>query len=236
MQLDQVVPWGRSFDEYRRMFCLADADLAGSILGCGDGPASFNAEATALGHPVVSCDPIYQFSTEAIRRRVHETRQTIVEQARAHADQYLWSDLRDPDDLCRHRLLAMERFFADFEQGKAVSRYVCAALPHLPFPDNSFSLALVSHLLFLYSRQLNLEFHIESVYELLRIASEVRIFPLIDLDHHLSSHLGPVLNHLGASGHHAEVVVTPYEFQRAPDHFGNRMLRIRQAPSLMPPR
>ena len=56
--LDQVVPWGRSFAEYRRMFALSDADLGLTIVGCGDGPASFNAEATALGATVISCDPI----------------------------------------------------------------------------------------------------------------------------------------------------------------------------------
>jgi hypothetical protein len=56
MKLNEVIPWGRSFDEYRRMFALSGDDLAGTILGCGDGPASFNAEATALGHRVVSCD------------------------------------------------------------------------------------------------------------------------------------------------------------------------------------
>ena len=44
--LDQVVPWGRSFDEYRAMFAMTDMDLTGRILGCGDGPASFNREAT----------------------------------------------------------------------------------------------------------------------------------------------------------------------------------------------
>jgi hypothetical protein len=43
--LDQVVPWGRSFDEYRRMFALSDDDLGLRILGCADGPASFNGEA-----------------------------------------------------------------------------------------------------------------------------------------------------------------------------------------------
>lgn len=31
-KLDQVVPWGRSFEEYRRMFALSDADLGGRIL------------------------------------------------------------------------------------------------------------------------------------------------------------------------------------------------------------
>jgi hypothetical protein len=39
--LDKVVPWGRSFDEYVRMFDLTPADLGKRILGCGDGPASF---------------------------------------------------------------------------------------------------------------------------------------------------------------------------------------------------
>ena len=73
--LDQVVPWGRSFDEYKRMFALGASDLNGRILGCGDGPASFNAEATRFGHRVISCDPIYRFGTEEIQRhgpaRVH---------------------------------------------------------------------------------------------------------------------------------------------------------------------
>jgi len=50
--LDQVVPWGRSFDEYRRMFALTDAELGLRIIGCGDGPASFNAEATRRGTAV----------------------------------------------------------------------------------------------------------------------------------------------------------------------------------------
>ena len=46
IKLNQIIPWGRSFQEYRRMFTLTDEDLRGSILGCADGPASFNAEAT----------------------------------------------------------------------------------------------------------------------------------------------------------------------------------------------
>ena len=47
--LDTVVPWGRSFDEYRRMFALGEAELRRRILGVADGPASFNAQATAGG-------------------------------------------------------------------------------------------------------------------------------------------------------------------------------------------
>jgi hypothetical protein len=56
--LDAVVPWGRSFDEYRRMFAMSEADVHSRILGCADGPASFNAEATRRGLRVISCDPL----------------------------------------------------------------------------------------------------------------------------------------------------------------------------------
>jgi hypothetical protein len=44
--LDLVSPWGRSFEDFRRMFALSDADLRLRILGCADGPASFNVEFT----------------------------------------------------------------------------------------------------------------------------------------------------------------------------------------------
>jgi hypothetical protein len=41
MRLNEIIPWGRAFEEYARMFALTDVDLAGDILGCGDGrPAS----------------------------------------------------------------------------------------------------------------------------------------------------------------------------------------------------
>ena len=46
--LRDVVPWGRSYDEYVRMFALSEADLASKMLGCADGPASFNVEAFSL--------------------------------------------------------------------------------------------------------------------------------------------------------------------------------------------
>ncbi len=36
-----VVPWGRSYDKYLRMFDLGETDINKKILGCSDGPASF---------------------------------------------------------------------------------------------------------------------------------------------------------------------------------------------------
>ena len=51
---ETVVPWGRSFEEYQRMFALTEQDLNLRIVGCGDGPASFNAHMAERGRRVVS--------------------------------------------------------------------------------------------------------------------------------------------------------------------------------------
>lgn len=228
MKLSEVIPWGRSVDEYRRMFSLTDGDLAGHVLDCGDGPASFNAEATALGHRVVSCDPIYAFAAGEIERRVGQCYDTVISQVRRNPDGFVWSHFRDPDHLGECRLAAMRLFLADFERGKQEGRYVVASLPALPFADGQFSLALVSHFLFLYSEQLDLAFHIAAVEELLRVSREVRVFPLLDLDRYWSPHVGPVREHLTRAGFEVEVVAVEYEFQKAEDHAGNRMVRVRQ--------
>ena len=59
--LEQIVPWGRSLDEYVRMFSLTDEDLNLKILGCGDGPASFNSVMHKNGKRVISIDPYRLF-------------------------------------------------------------------------------------------------------------------------------------------------------------------------------
>jgi hypothetical protein len=226
MRLSEVIPWGRSFEEHRLMFALSDDDLAGPILGCGDGPASFNAEATALGHRVLSCDPLYRFSAADIERRVRECYDTVISQVKQGRDGFVWGRFRDPDHLGECRLAAMRTFLADFEQGKQEGRYVAASLPKLPFKGGRFSLALVSHFLFLYSEQFGLDFHVAACEALLRVAEEVRVFPLLGLDRRWSPHVGPVCEHLRQAGFDAEVVAVNYEFQKADDHAGNRMLRV----------
>ncbi len=234
MKLSEVIPWGRSFEEYRRLFALTDGDLAGTVLGCGDGPASFNAEATALGHRVVSCDPIYAFSAGEIERRVEECYDVVIPQVVQTRDGFVWDYFRDPNHLGECRIAAMRRFLADFDRGKQDERYVTASLPTLPFADGQFSLALVSHFLFLYSEQLDLSFHIAAFKELLRVATEVRVFPLLDLDRQWSRHVGPVCEDLTRAGFVVDVVTVDYEFQRADDHAGNRMLRVRRGQAADP--
>jgi hypothetical protein len=221
--LEQVAPWGRSFDEYCQMFALQDRDLGVRILGCGDGPASFNAEATRRGTAVVSCDPLYRWTPSQIRGRIADTYREIIDQTRRNADEFVWTSIRSIEELGELRMRAMEDFLEDFAAGKAGGRYVNAELPALPFADLSFDLALCSHLLFLYSVQLGEAFHRAALHELCRIAREVRIFPLLALGGQRSPYVEASVDALRAAGYVATLEDVPYEFQRG----GNQMLRIR---------
>jgi len=69
MKLTEVVPWGRTFAEYQLMFGLSQADLEAQILGCGDGPASFNAEMTALGQARLAAMERFCWITKLVRLR-----------------------------------------------------------------------------------------------------------------------------------------------------------------------
>jgi len=223
--LEQVVPWGRSFDEYRRLFALADDDLKLNILGCGDGPASFNAEATRQGFSVVSCDPLYRFSAAQIRRRVEATYDEVMNQTRRNQYEFVWHTIGSIEELGRMRRQAMNEFLADYDEGRRQGRYVDAELPSLPFADRTFELALCSHFLFLYTEQLTADFHEAAVLEMCRVASEVRIFPLLALGAVPSRHVEPVSETLRQRGFQVSIETVPYEFQRG----GHQMMRIRQA-------
>ncbi len=225
--LKQVVPWGRSADEYCHMFALNEADLSGQILGAGDGPASFNAELSSKGCNIVSIDPIYEFTSEQIEQRVKETYPDMIHQLKRDRDGFVWKRFADPDDSGKARLQAMELFIADFECGKEQGRYLTGSLPTLPFDNQPFDLALCSHLLFLYSEQLSLEFHLQSVQELCRVAKEVRIFPLLDLARNRSVHVEPVCDHMTKQGYKVEIQRVDYEFQRG----GNQMMKINSVES-----
>ena len=133
--LEEVVPWGRSFDEYRRMFALSDADLTMTVLGCGDGPASFNAEATRRGTTVVSVDPIYRWDAAQIQQRIDATCDTVLEQTRRNAHEFVWDGVGSVEELGRVRMTAMRAFLEDYPEGKSQGRYVDASLPALPFAD-----------------------------------------------------------------------------------------------------
>lgn len=221
-ELKQVVPWGRSFDEYVRMFSLRETELRSVILGVADGPASFNAELTQRGGHIISVDPIFQFTAKQIRLRISETMEEIIRQTKSNLHFFNWSEIGSVDQLVSIRIAAMERFLQDYEDGRLEGRYLCGTLPILPFPKDSFQIALCSHFLFLYSKHLEARFHCESLREMARVAREVRVFPILDLTGAKSPHLEEVLEFISKEGLRYEVQQVNYEFQIG----GNEMLRI----------
>lgn len=230
MELSSIVPWGRSYAEYCRMFNLGEADLNKSILGCGDGPAAFNAVLSARGGRVTSVDPVYLFSTGQLRTRITQVYDEVLAQLRRHQDDYIWTQIADPAALGEQRMAAMETFLADYDGGRRSGRYCVGSLPELPFENGQFELALCSHFLFLYSEQVSLTEHQAALQELLRLAGEVRIYPLLSLDGETSPHLQPVLDQLSDSGVAWQLEPVNYEFQRGATH----MLRAWSAPGIKP--
>jgi hypothetical protein len=223
--LEAVVPWGRSFDEYRSMFALSDRDLGLRILDCGGGPASFNAEGTRLGRSIVSCDPLYQFDAPDIARRITATYDQILEQTRLNETEFVWSTIRSIAELGALRLSAMRTFLDDYPAGRLAGRYISGELPSLPFADRSFELALSSHVLFLYTEQFDEAFHRAAILEMSRVADEVRVFPLLALGAVPSRHVDPVAGEMRRRGFHVTIEQVPYEFQKG----GNQMMRICRA-------
>jgi SAM-dependent methyltransferase len=221
--LSEVVPWGRSYDEYLAMFSLSPENLGQKILGCGDGPAGFNSILSRRGGSIVSVDPVYAFSAGQIKERIDATFALVLEQTAGNSDEFRWEAITSVEELGRVRMAAMTEFLQDFQRGRAEGRYLAGSLPQLPFRDGEFDLALCSHLLFLYSEQLAEEFHVASIKELCRVAREARIFPLLELGARKSRHLALVMDKLAQDHYQVTIRQVAYEFQKG----GNEMLVVR---------
>ncbi len=220
-KLNSVVPWGRNFAEYRAMFCLTDEDMKKKIAGFGDGSASFNCEASQQGYSVTSFDPIYSFSVNALRDRINEVRDIVMEQMRNNTENYVWKNIKTLDELENVRMSAMKLFLSDFEKGKKENRYIYHELPDKPpYENGAFDIGLSSHFLLMYT-SLGYDFHIKSISEMLRVCKEIRIFPIVDLDAEKTQLISDVINYFKSS-YKVEIKPTEYEFQKGE----NKMLTI----------
>ncbi|MFT3740605.1 MAG: hypothetical protein QM786_17790 [Breznakibacter sp.] len=214
LKLDQIVPLGRNAREYSLMFDLASFGADTSVLDCGGGPASFNAEWTWKGRRAVSVDPLYAYGAADIKARIDDTFDGVMAQVERNQSRYRWEVFRDVGHLRTRRLRSMELFLADFVHGKQQGRYVAGQLPNLPFADTAFDVAVCSHLLFLYHDHIDAEFHLVSIREMLRVAGQARIFPLVGFDGALSPYVPHVIRQLKHEGFKTRLLNVPYEFQK----------------------
>jgi hypothetical protein len=219
----KLVLWGHNVDEYRGMFDLSEDDMNARILEYGCGPNAVNARQFHEDHEAVSCDPLFVLDKDILYSKSVMIFAEMADEIRKHQDQFDFSQCGGSlDALIEQRQKGLKEFFADYEQGKDEGRYYGAADYHLPFPDFSFDFALSAHYLFADLDEQTVDFHLNVIRELARVAKEVRIFPLIDRDGKTSEFLGPVLLQLQQEGYGAEVREVDYHLHKAE----NAMLRV----------
>ena len=224
MQLEKVVPFGRSYAEYVKIFNLSPIDLNKKILSVADGPASFNAEGTKLGGKIVSIDPIYQFTAAEIFAQFNAVVDDIINQIIITPDDWVWSHHKSPEDLKNNRITTIHKFLDDYDLGKKEGRYQIGELPSLNFPDDRYDLTLCSHFLFLYSDFFDYQFHLQSIKEMLRVSQEVRIFPLLTLMLERSPYLDNLIEEMRNLGHIVSLETVEYELQKG----ANQMLVMKK--------
>lgn len=175
----------RGYDEYLRMFDLSDEQLAGGkVLDVAAGASSFTAEANRRGYEALAVDPRY---VRSVQEWTDEAAQEI-EDSTAKLDRLKgicdWSYYGDIERHRNGRIESLAQFSGHLNTEEGRPCYKPGLLPNLPFENESFSLVLCSHFLFLYEEQFDFEFHKQSVLELMRVCKpggEVRIYPLLSL-------------------------------------------------------
>lgn len=204
------------------MFDLTDADLlAGPVLDCPGGGASFAAEARALGVEVVSVDPLYSTPPAELAERTRRDTDRSSEFIGENLERYVWTFFQSREHHLEHRRGGAGIFAADIVQHPDL--YVAAELPDLPFPDRRFTLALSSHLLFTYADRLDFDFHVAALTELCRVADQVRAYPLVDYGADPYPEIDELRTRLAERAIASEIRRVPYEFQRT----ASRMLVLR---------
>lgn len=179
------------------------------------GPASFTAEACALGVAATAVDPLYGQPPEILATHVRLDYAHMFQRMRepGNAARFRLRSFASIDAAEQDRRLAARRFLADYAAHFAHDRYHGAALPRLPFPDRSFDVVLCAHLLFIYPLRFDFAFHLAACRELSRVArDETRIHPVCGPDGLPYADLARLVTALAREGVTAREIPVDYEF------------------------
>lgn len=204
-----VASTSRSYEEYTAMFALTEDELgAGPVLDIAGGGSSFTATLHERGIDACAADPLYGNLTDEVlavaAREIDVSSTKIAERAGV----FDWGFYGTPEKHRSIREQSLALFAEDFRRPDAAERYVAASLPNLPFADNTFSLVLCSHFLFLYADQFNEAFHEAAIREMLRVlrpGGQLGIYPLITLQWKEIDYLPALLARLAPIAAHRRV-------------------------------
>lgn len=222
--LKKFILWGHRLSDYKEMFNLSDEALKEKhIVEFGAGATSFNVEMAKLGYKVISIDPMYEYPLDQIKNIVSEVFDGTVREIKQSPKKY---NLKSKDELVAlvsKREEGMQLFFDDFDKGRKQGRYLS---PKEFYEQNQtgyvFDLALITHHLFVNYEDKEVDEHVELILQMIRLAGEVNIFPLIDKYGKNSVLLGPVMLALQQQNLGLEVCQVGSQLQKS----GNAMLRV----------
>lgn len=219
--INGVTALGFGLKEYIKMFGLTDIELEKNILDCRAGASCFAAEMQQQGKTVTACDPLYQLPVEKVEGLVLAAKESLKKSFSKGSHEF--SILPDKaNEFIKTAEQGIPVFLQDLKAGLGDKRYTADSLPNLSFANEQFELALVCHYLFTFSEQMTAQDHLEAIEELVRVANEVRIFPLVTYSGKLSPFVGEVVAMLQADGCGVEIRGVDYELQKE----GNAMLRV----------
>lgn len=216
-----VTALGFGLNEYIKMFSLSENELNMNILDCRAGASCFAADMHERHKKVHACDPLYQLPVNEIKQIVDQAGNTVKTALDQNSEQFCVLPEK-ANEFIQIIDRGTHRFFQDLPLGLQESRYTSDSLPTLSFTNEQFELALVCHYLFTFSDQLSLDYHVQAIKELVRIANEVRIFPLVTTSGHLSPFVGEVVAQLQMQSFGVEIRGVDYMLQNQ----GNAMLRV----------
>ncbi|WP_025026840.1 class I SAM-dependent methyltransferase [Caldalkalibacillus mannanilyticus] len=219
----------RSYQEYLDMFMLDEEVMArGPVLDVASGASSFVQEMNKKGYKATAVDPMYQEDASFLQRRGLDE---IEESTKKLADvQHLfqWAYYGSLENHYNNRKDSLAKFIADYQGNSVEPRYKYGTLPNLPFGDETFSLILCSHFLFLYGEQFDYSFHLKAVQELLRICApggEIRIYPIVGFDGEDNPQINRLIQELQSEGVRVSLAPTTFRFLKG----ATRYLHINKA-------
>ncbi|MCY8235470.1 class I SAM-dependent methyltransferase [Priestia endophytica] len=163
----------RSYEEYEKMFDLKMEQFkAEKVLDVAAGASPFTASAYRKGYDAYAVDPLYNLSAREMRKHGEEEIQEASRKLKKGAHTLLWDSYKTLEEHDKIRRNSFSLFMEQYMQNEKDQRFFHGALPHLPFSDQTFSLLLCNHFLFLYEAQFDFNFHVTAMKEMIRVTKK----------------------------------------------------------------
>ncbi|HBB52397.1 MAG TPA: hypothetical protein DCZ80_00665 [Legionellales bacterium] len=207
------VLWGHHYFEYQDMFDLPKQPKEKRVLEFACGVTAVNQELTQNNFQVVSCDPGFEADEKKTHQRFLENFDLQIKNIHEHPHRFDLNKYGGLEQLIQKRQEGMQTFFKDYQKGCKEGRYQHLNFKKpLNFENSSFDLVLCANYLFTDLVEQDVDFHVTAIKEMLRLAHDVRIYPLTNYKAQPSQILGPVLLALQLLGYQVSVQEVPFRF------------------------